>query len=548
MPIIELPIHKGIYKDVDTIANRSDYAESMINCYVDEMGNVNKSFGLKLFSDLKCEPFMGMYYSPNKDYLYVVNKSGHVFKVDRSGHYTDLSVNGEVLYDYGYPAIFAENQNTILIANGGRVIYTDGKLPVQYIPDENAPTSVSHVAFLGGFFAVNQIGTQNWQPSDFQDITFLNYQINQKIQHPDLLIALKAFQNYIYCFGTTSIEIWGINQSNSSSIFGLYLNYSLDRGCSAPYSIVQANESLYFLDDTRRFLQLQGASFNLVSMPVDLDIQSFGTVNDCIGDLIEINGRHFIKWAFPAEGKTFIYDFSINQWFEQNSWDDTNGIFIPYISNYHCYAFGKHILGSRLDGKLYIADIRYYNEGGNVLKTSLITANSDYGNPDMKICEWLDVWAKRGYGEANPNNETLLGVIDGINTTFTLSQIPVIGSEHIYRNGQRLNPNIDYTILNDTITMNIAPLTANQKGDIYDDILTADYRTNNNTNLMIRFKDELQDWSNYINVDLGLLGGTNAKYRIYSLGSFRMRQWEFTTAGTIPFILTKAQMMVSTSF
>lgn len=56
------------------------------------------------------------------------------------------------------------------------------------------------------------------------------------------------------------------------------------------------------------------------------------------------------------------------------------------------------------------------------------------------------------------------GLINDVNTTFTLAATPVAGKEHVYLNGllQNVGAGNDYTISGDTITFNTAPAT----GDI----------------------------------------------------------------------------------
>lgn len=55
------------------------------------------------------------------------------------------------------------------------------------------------------------------------------------------------------------------------------------------------------------------------------------------------------------------------------------------------------------------------------------------------------------------DNETPSGVVDGVNTIFTLAQLPASGSLHLYKNGLRQRPTIDYTIVGQTITFVVAP-------------------------------------------------------------------------------------------
>jgi hypothetical protein len=66
-------------------------------------------------------------------------------------------------------------------------------------------------------------------------------------------------------------------------------------------------------------------------------------------------------------------------------------------------------------------------------------------------------------------NTTPTGTINGVNATFTLASTPVVGTEEIFLNGQRMFPGAgnDYTIAVTTVTMLVVPIT--------NDRLTCDY-------------------------------------------------------------------------
>lgn len=70
------------------------------------------------------------------------------------------------------------------------------------------------------------------------------------------------------------------------------------------------------------------------------------------------------------------------------------------------------------------------------------------------------------------DNEVPSGTIDSVNDTFTLAFTPVVGSEHLFKDGMRQKPGAlnDYTISGDTITFNAGNIP--QTGDE----LLVDYR------------------------------------------------------------------------
>lgn len=60
--------------------------------------------------------------------------------------------------------------------------------------------------------------------------------------------------------------------------------------------------------------------------------------------------------------------------------------------------------------------------------------------------------------------ETPTGVLNGVNTTFTLANTPVTGSEEVYLNGILQEPGVsdDYQISGGTITYNTAPVSTDR--------------------------------------------------------------------------------------
>lgn len=81
-----------------------------------------------------------------------------------------------------------------------------------------------------------------------------------------------------------------------------------------------------------------------------------------------------------------------------------------------------------------------------------------FNNPPIEGSKLLASY--RTYSEINfIDNETPSGVINGINTVFTLSTMPVAGSEHLYLNGllQDSGMDYDYTITGTVIVFNIPP-------------------------------------------------------------------------------------------
>ena len=75
-----------------------------------------------------------------------------------------------------------------------------------------------------------------------------------------------------------------------------------------------------------------------------------------------------------------------------------------------------------------------------------------------------------GSGINFADSEVPSGLINGSNITFTTAHTPISGSTHLFRNGIRMLPTIDYTISGTSISF------VNGQTPQSGDILTVDYR------------------------------------------------------------------------
>lgn len=157
------------------------------------------------------------------------------------------------------------------------------------------------------------------------------------------------------------------------------------------------------------------------------------------------NGDRLLLRVQDTASQNGIYDFNgpgspLTRSSDSDAWDELTGSLV-----------------SVNEGTTY-ADTRWYcpvNDGGT-LGTTAITYTQDQTNP-LSAANFVD-------------KEVPSGTINGVNTTFTIANTPVSGSEHIYLNGllQRSGAGNDYTISGTTITMLDAPLSG--------DVIVVSYR------------------------------------------------------------------------
>lgn len=89
--------------------------------------------------------------------------------------------------------------------------------------------------------------------------------------------------------------------------------------------------------------------------------------------------------------------------------------------------------------------------------------------------------------------ETPAGLINGVNTVYTLSQEPAAGTVRVYLNGVRQRPGTDYTVTGQNITFTVAPFSG--------DSIIVDYNANEVTTV-------------YNETPAGLINGENTVYTL----------------------------------
>lgn len=185
-------------------------------------------------------------------------------------------------------------------------------------------------------------------------------------------------------------------------------------------------------------------------------------------------------------GGSFTSDVALNQGVHDFSISSSNGSFLgvlemasnPTNSFFTIFEQGSSGEGSEFDLYDSYTSLGYYNSSFSFTKlyinqfsaTFIDDINSTgllYGN-DYSANFTSRSLIDKGYADTNYLsilnsifNEVPSGTIDGVNTTFTIANTPISGTERIYKRGLRMSPGIgnDYTISGVFITFTSAPLT-----------------------------------------------------------------------------------------
>jgi len=394
----ELPITGDPYRNVDE--SELDQISPMAqDSYIDELGYTQKRPGLNLLVDLGTNAAIdGLYWWEQQGIALVVS-NGRTWKMtDSVGTITELT--GDSLLT-GTPVTFAPNGTTMVMANGGRMVTTTAAGPTTYIADGDAPTTVSHVAFLDGYTLANQTGTQRFWWSDNLAPTSWNASSQALAQgSPDNLIALHVGWREILLAGTDSVEIW---YDDGVTPFVRLNGGFVQRGVGAIYSIQQVGGNWMWLDESRRFVKLDNRTPSIVSFPFNKQIQGLSVVADAVSAMMEIDGLPLYVISFPTAGRTFAYHYAKDAWQDWGYWNTSLASYTAFRGRQYCFArpWNLHLVGDIGNGKVYSASRSYFTDAGNPIRTTRRTGFVSHGTMLHKFSRQLRIRLKRGAGNAS---------------------------------------------------------------------------------------------------------------------------------------------------
>lgn len=368
---------------------------SVMDAYVNELGHTIKRPGLLEWCDLGTGAKVdGLYWWDEQNVALSVS-AGRVFKhTDLTGTATELL--GATLQT-GTRVSFAAGFSKAVMANGGRMIYTD-LATLTTMADGDAPTTVSHVAVLDDYLVANTTNSQQATYSDNLSLTnWTATSIFRKAGKSDNMIALHEGWNELLLIGKESIEVW---YDDGVTPFIRRSNGLIDRGCSAAYTVARVGNDWMWLDDKRRFVKLDQRSPTHISFPYHKLIQSFNAVDDAVSDNIEVAGFPLYVTSFPSARKTIAYNYQKDGWAEWGYWNAETATHEAFRGNCYAYAklWNKHLVGDRANGKIYTMSRNLYTDNGDPIRTVRRTGFISHGTSALKTSNEIVFRLKRGQG------------------------------------------------------------------------------------------------------------------------------------------------------
>lgn len=235
---------------------------------------------------------------------------------------SSLIERGELDTSTGHCSIVFDDNGDVGISDGRRLYHFAGGS----LTKPTTQSEVGPLTFLGGFAVYGEPGTGRFWWSgvnNMQSWGGLNFATAEG--KPDTL--LRVFESYkqLWLFGEETTEIWSLSGGQDSP-FSPYT--VMERGCGAAYSVVNEDNSLFFLGNDWIFYRADGYRPVMVSNPAiqaRIDEVPEAERSNCWGFSYTDGFNKFVTWVFPGR-LTLQLNLSTNFWniartFGRDDWD-----------------------------------------------------------------------------------------------------------------------------------------------------------------------------------------------------------------------------------
>lgn len=411
MPTVKVPIFSSVYKGVDGVELNEDNFYLIDGVRTLKGGTQSRPGSKALFTASSATGFGfdGLFWWSEKNVVVGVG-GGDLYQlkyVSKTPIITKMT--SAPLLNQNEPVSIAVDGTNLYAANGGRIVYTTVDGTPQYISDPEAPTNVTQVAYLDGYILAID-GSNKFYWSDVNaGLSWNPLNFAQAAGSPDLIQAIRVFNREIYLFGTRSCEIWE-NAPDDYATFSRVPGGMIEAGCSAPFGVLQDENSLYWFDENRRLVRFTGKSIDRLSTKFDKQLQGLSSFSDCRAFKIQQDGYVLFVFTFPTADKTFIYNQTTDDWAEWGRYIYADAEYERWIAQCYIYAegWGTHLVGRR--DKLVVAELgkSYFADDGDVSRLYRLTGHIDYGTSKVKQSNELRFRAKRGIGLSSATPKLML--------------------------------------------------------------------------------------------------------------------------------------------
>jgi len=189
------------------------------------------------------------------------------------------------------------------------------------------------------------------------------------------LVRAKSHKNAVWLFKELGTELY-YDTGNLDFPFKPNTSAIINRGCAAKRSVVEEDNTLFFLGDDRIVYKMDGYTPTRIStFAIEKAIQGYATISDAEAFSYTQDGHKFYCITFPTESVSWAHDIATGLWHQRQSFEVGR-----WRASHHAFFNGEQLVGDYVNGKVYKLDLDTYTENGATIQAIAVTPPIYDGN------------------------------------------------------------------------------------------------------------------------------------------------------------------------
>lgn len=353
------------------------YAEAGIKGAKTQMALIGAP-GLVEHADAGAGPIRGQHTMAGEHF---VVSGTQAFKINSAGSETLLgTIPGSDI------VVMDDNGTEIAVAaNGdGHIITTSTVTAISDADFIGIAGTIDSVTYMDSFFVWN-VGQLMQNSEALDGLSYRPLDVATAEYGPDG--ALRVFRDHdqLFVFGTNSVEIW-YNAGLEDFPFAPTAGAVMEVGITAKNSVAKVDNSVFWLgSDERGGLTIWRAinyqPVRISTHAIEKKLEDSPDISVARAFSYREEGHSFYVVTIPGEF-TLVYDAATGLWHERETFQ-TSG----WIAQNFASIFGKLLVGSSTDGKIFEMDLDTYTEDGGIIErlaaSPTLQSGNEYTRHDM---------------------------------------------------------------------------------------------------------------------------------------------------------------------
>lgn len=336
--------------------------------------------GDTLFVDLGQGPVRGMAYEDGRAFAVAGGRFFEVFANGTSTNIGPVAIAG----DAAQIVLNGKQGHQAFTLSGGRgYIYDLVSAVFGEIASPGFPVGATQAGFIDGYYVLIVPGTSIFGISSlFNGLNWDTLDRAIRSTAPDNLVGMQVDHRELWLLGSERGEVW-VDSGNPSFPLEPLRGTTMQVGLFAPASFVKIRDEhalawVGLTDGGPRVWMAKGGyePKPISTNAVDRILQGYGddAVRQATAYSYQEHGHAFYVLLVPTAPVAWVYDVSDSEkagralWHERARWNQAQGKEELPTGQCHMYAFGRHLVGSRDDGKIYSQSLTTYTEHGNLIR------------------------------------------------------------------------------------------------------------------------------------------------------------------------------------